>query len=244
MPKSTITSLPSPSPSVSFVHTSTSTSSPKPPPNGEEDIPSSSSLEIPVASDETTTTHVLSPPESYMAEEPAVIEPANEKDVNTTGSIQDIADSTHSTNDMTLKSSLEAGAIQPPTSESRGKKRASSDDGEGETATPVPQAKRARVVGLKNLGNTCYNNAVIQALSHTAPLREYFLDRSIPSVNSTGNLSNGAAKQEDAAIQVQLHTSRPRTRRAAQLEEGISVPADVYAYHPVPPVSWGFPGRA
>ncbi|KAF8245212.1 cysteine proteinase [Wilcoxina mikolae CBS 423.85] len=121
---------------------------------------------------------------------------------------------------MTLKPSL------PPTSESRGKKRASSDDIEGEVAV-APQAKRARVVGLKNLGNTCYNNAVIQALSHTAPLREYFLDRCIPSVNNVENLSNGASKQEDAAIQVQLHTSRPRTRRAAQLEEEILVPADV-----------------
>ncbi|KAF8540995.1 hypothetical protein BDD12DRAFT_802855 [Trichophaea hybrida] len=231
MPKSTINSLPSPSPSVSFVHTSTSTSSPKP---QREDIPSSScSLEIPVASE--TTTHVLSPPESYMAEELAANESANEKDVSTTtGSMEDIANPTTSTNDMTLKPS------PPPTSKSRGKKRESSDDIEGEMAV-APQAKRARVVGLKNLGNTCYNNAVIQALSHTAPLREYFLDRSVPSVNNAENLSNGASKQEDAAIQVQLHTSRPRTRRAAQLEEEILVPADVYAYHSVPLVSWAFP---
>ena len=29
--------------------------------------------------------------------------------------------------------------------------------------------------GLANLGNTCFLNAIIQCLSHTDPLRQYFL---------------------------------------------------------------------
>ena len=29
-------------------------------------------------------------------------------------------------------------------------------------------------VGLRNLGNTCYMNAVLQCMSHTEPLRQYF----------------------------------------------------------------------
>ena len=32
------------------------------------------------------------------------------------------------------------------------------------------------LVGLKNLGNTCYMTAALQCLSHTEPLRKYFLE--------------------------------------------------------------------
>jgi ubiquitin C-terminal hydrolase len=34
---------------------------------------------------------------------------------------------------------------------------------------------KAGYTGLGNLGNTCYMNAVLQALANTTPLKNYFL---------------------------------------------------------------------
>ncbi|RPB11416.1 cysteine proteinase [Morchella conica CCBAS932] len=115
--------------------------------------------------------------------------------------------------------------------DNKGKRRSSevieddSYDSKSDASSYIPPAKRIKVVGLKNLGNTCYNNAVIQALSHTKPLRDYFLERKtqIPDKENT----EGGGRKEDAAIQVQMHMARPRTRRAAQLEEQYTVPSDV-----------------
>ncbi|XP_028163916.1 ubiquitin carboxyl-terminal hydrolase 20 isoform X2 [Ostrinia furnacalis] len=39
-----------------------------------------------------------------------------------------------------------------------------------------PRALPAGLVGLQNMGNTCYMNAALQALSNTAPLTSYFLE--------------------------------------------------------------------
>lgn len=39
----------------------------------------------------------------------------------------------------------------------------------------MPNAKRG-VVGLYNLGNTCYMNSALQCLSNTWPLTKYFLE--------------------------------------------------------------------
>lgn len=35
------------------------------------------------------------------------------------------------------------------------------------------------LIGLNNLGNTCFMNAVIQVLANTTPLRDYFHGRPI-----------------------------------------------------------------
>ena len=31
------------------------------------------------------------------------------------------------------------------------------------------------LIGLQNLGNTCYMNSILQVLSHTEPMRSFFL---------------------------------------------------------------------
>lgn len=105
-------------------------------------------------------------------------------------------------------------------------------DSKSDASSRPSPAKRVKVVGLKNLGNTCYNNAVIQALSHTKPLRDYFLERQTQTPDKDN--ADGSGRKEDAAIQVQMHMARPRTRRAAQLEEQITVPSDVYVISPSP----------
>jgi ubiquitin carboxyl-terminal hydrolase 3 len=111
----------------------------------------------------------------------------------------------------------------------KGIKRLASDNDGYDTvasgASNAPLIKRAKVVGLKNLGNTCYNNAVIQALSHTGPLRDYFLERRFQDREEAEN----DAMKDDATAQIHLHMARPRTRRAAKLEEQKIVPLNVYA---------------
>eukprot|EP00656_Telonema_subtile_P057268 TRINITY_DN9385_c0_g1_i3.p1 TRINITY_DN9385_c0_g1~~TRINITY_DN9385_c0_g1_i3.p1 ORF type:complete len:1117 (+),score=223.13 TRINITY_DN9385_c0_g1_i3:182-3532(+) len=56
-------------------------------------------------------------------------------------------------------------------------------------STPEPShspGHSAGVVGLRNLGNTCYMNSALQCLSHTRSLREYFLSRDFEyDVNTT-----------------------------------------------------------
>lgn len=215
-------SLPSPSPSVAFPSTKSSVTN--------IDDLALSDLQIPIQQPGT-----LSPPESFTAAEDVREDSAADEEPTAGPNLGvDFIDRRIESDETIV---VKPKRRLPKTYKGkREKKRALFDDdgyeSKSDASSKPPPAKRVKVVGLKNLGNTCYNNAVIQALSHTKPLRDYFLERQTQTLDKDN--VNGSGRREDAAIQVQMHMARPRTRRAAQLEEQITVPSDAYVISPFP----------
>lgn len=214
-------SLPSPSPSIACPSTESSVTN--------IDDLALSDLQIPIQQPGT-----LSPPESFTAAEDVREDSAVDEEPTARSNLGvDFIDRRIESDEIIL---VKPKRRLPKTYKGKKeKKRALFDDDDydskSDASSKPPPAKRLKVVGLKNLGNTCYNNAVIQALSHTKPLRDYFLERQTQTPDKDN--AEGSGRKEDAAIQVQMHMARPRTRRAAQLEEQITVPSDMYVFSPL-----------
>lgn len=60
------------------------------------------------------------------------------------------------------------------------------------------------LTGLKNLGNTCYMNSILQCLSNTPQLREYCVSDMYKSNISRRNKTNGQVIEEVAALLKEL----------------------------------------
>lgn len=64
----------------------------------------------------------------------------------------------------------------------------------------IPYKKGRGLTGLKNLGNTCYMNSILQCLSNTAFLREHFLEGTFRQNLNRSNKTQGRIVEEVAAV--------------------------------------------
>ena len=205
-------SLPSPSPSIAFKSSASS-------------VGNMDDLSAPALGNPSGPSFTLSPPESLATLE--------DRDGSTAGDsfLASLRESSPGSTPVMPDKRLPKGIHSLPKItysrkvNSKGNKRPAEEaeilDYGNDTSS---SRKRVKVVGLKNLGNTCYNNAVIQALSHTCALREYFLQREPPITEE----SDSSMSSSSSAATLSLHIARPRTRRAARLEEQVTVPTNMY----------------
>ncbi|XP_070532663.1 ubiquitin carboxyl-terminal hydrolase 44-A-like isoform X2 [Ptychodera flava] len=79
------------------------------------------------------------------------------------------------------------------------------------------------VTGLRNLGNTCYMNAILQVLGHLDKFRDYFLNLDMPAIEESplkggnGRSNNGKRKlvSRQTTVECYKEVETPRNKRRA-----------------------------
>lgn len=78
------------------------------------------------------------------------------------------------------------------------------------------------MTGLKNLGNTCYMNSILQCLSNTVQLTEYCISDKYKEYISRGNSrTNGQVIEEVAALIKELWNGQYKCVASSDLRVGL-----------------------
>jgi len=78
----------------------------------------------------------------------------------------------------------------------------------GSPLSPKDEAKGNGIVGLKNLGNTCFMNSILQCLSHSPKVREYFLTKKYKEDLCASSKMQGRLAEEFANLLSEMWSGR------------------------------------